>query len=345
MSEPIPPRGPELPPAPPRSEVESGAVGGPEPAHGRPRARLVVALVGALALVVVAVDLATLGGGGSPAAARPLAFSFTPGDRQTYELHLTMDGTLSAGDLGEMPFDAEATEVASWEVTGVDADGVATVEVTVSEVSGSLNGAEMPSDPSEFPSLEMRIAPDGRVLEWSGPSFFGADPSSGASFPGMGPGMGQMTPLLADHPVAPGDRWTTSFSQANPFGEGGISYEGTGTFVREEELDGVRAAVIRTETTATFDLTVALDELLAAMGEDLVGSHGAEQLRGVEVAYQGRGSYTGTGWVDLDASLPLKAIVSGNVDTTMTVVAGVDALSGLPFALRADLTLELRRRG
>jgi hypothetical protein len=337
MSEPTFPQQPDLPPPPSPVASETWAAGTPEPARRRPRGLLVGALVAALALLAGFVAFTTLGGRGSSAAARPLALSFTPGDRETYRLHLTMDGTIGAGELlGEMPLEMDMTEVLTWEVTDVDEDGVATIRVTVQEVSGTVNGVEVPADPSHMPAFDMRIAPDGRVLEAGGLSFAGADVASGASFPGMG----QMTPLLPDHPVAPGDRWTTSFSQDNPFGEGEISYEATSTFEREEELDGVRVAVIRTEMTAPMDLTISFEELLAAMGED-AGAE-AEQLRGVEIAYGGKGSIAQRAWVDLQAERALKVASSGTFDMTMTF-HGLDAFEGQEITFRGAFTQELRR--
>jgi hypothetical protein len=338
MSEPTFPQHPDLPP-PPEAGPETWAAGALQTARRRPRGLVVGALVAGLALLAAVVASAILGGGGSSAAARPLTLSFTLGDRETYRLHLTMDGTIGAGDLlGEMPFDMELTQVVAWEVTAVDAEGVATIEVTVQEVSGMVNGVEVPTDPAEMPAFEMRVAPDGRVLEAGGLSFAGADLSGGASFPGMG----QMTPLLPDHPVAPGDRWTTSFSQDNPFGEGEISYEATSTFEREEELDGVRTAVIRTEMTVPMDLTISFEELLAAMGKD-AGAE-AEQLRGAEIAYGGQGSFTQTAWVDLEAEQALKVASSGTFDMTMTF-RGLDALEDQEIAFHGDFTQELRREG
>jgi hypothetical protein len=339
MSEPTFPQQPDLPPPPPPPVgSETWATHRPEPARRRPRGLLVGALVAALALVAGVVVAAVLGGRGSSAAARPLALSFTPGDRETYRFRFTMDGTLDAGELlGETPLDMDVTEVLTWEVTDVDEDGVATIRVTVEELSGTVNGVEAPTDPSQLPAFDMRIAPDGRVLEAGGLSFAGADVASGASFPGMG----QMTPLLPDHPVAPGDRWTTSFSQDNPFGEGEISYEATSTFEREEELDGVRVAVIRTEMTTPVDLTISFDDLLAAMGADVADSPEAEGLRGVEIVYGGKGSITQRAWVDLEAERTLKVASSGTFDMTMTF-HGLDALEGQEMGFRGDLTIELR---
>lgn len=341
MSEPTFPRQPSLPPPPAPSAGDGAWSAGPRPARRRPRGIILGAVVAALALVAGLVTFATLGGRGSSAAARPLALSFTPGERETYRLHLTMDGTITAGDLlGETPMEIDLTQVFTWEVADVDDEGVATIEVTVEEVSGAVNGIEVPADPSPMPSFEMRVAPDGRILEAGGLSFAGADLSGGASFPGMG----QMTPLLPDHPVAPGDTWTTRFSQGNPFGEGEISYRATSTFEREEDLDGVRTAVIGTEMTVTMDLTISSDELLAAMGEDPSGAPDVPRLHGVGIAYGGQGSFTQHAWVDLGAGTALKVASSGTFDVTMTFT-GLDALEGREIAFRGNFTQEVRRQG
>lgn len=325
---------PELPPPPPPSPGPEGRGGAP-----RRRRRLVWgALAVVLAVAAGSAVLATLERGPS-AGARALRLSFTPGERATYRIHMTLDGTVSAGELlAETPMAMDLTEVVTWEVTDVDEEGVATITVTVNEMSGSVNGVDLPPDPSALRSLEMRVAPDGRVLEAGGLSFAGADLSGGATFPGMG----QMTPLLPDHPVEPGDTWRTSFSQDVPFGRGTISYEAESTFERYDELDGVRAAVITSRMTVPMDLTIRFDDLLG-MTEGAGGSPtDAGALEGAEVAYTGKGSFTQRSWVDLEAREPLKVASTGTFDMTMRI-DGLETFEGREIRFVGDFTMDLER--
>ena len=142
------------------------------------------------------VAFTALGGGGQSVNAQPLSLAFSEGQSRTYTIHMTMDGRMEAGEAlgGSQPLQMDMTETMTWKVVSVDRDGVATVRVTTTRL-GSVNGIEMPSEATaDAPSIDMRIAPDGRVLTAGGLSFAGFDQTGGAGFPGMG----QLTPLLPD---------------------------------------------------------------------------------------------------------------------------------------------------
>jgi len=304
MSQAAPPQIPM--PAPPTD---------PEPEPPK-RRRGVIAAGIAVVLIIVAGLAAFAITRSDTAEARPLALSFTQGEERTYDVHQTMDAKVSSSLFGDEPLSMDVSQVVGWKVVSVDDAGTATIEVTVSDMSGTLNGSEVPSAPT--PPIEIQIASDGRVLSAGGLSLGGAAETQGFGFPGMG----QLTPILPDDgdAVSVGDTWDKGFSQDFPFGDGTIDFSATSTYVRNETVNGRDAAVIETEMTVPIDMTLDLAELLDALGPEITGATGAglEQLGDGSIAYLGRGTVTQTSFVDLDAQELLKTQSSGRFDISMT---------------------------
>ncbi|HEX6231245.1 MAG TPA: hypothetical protein VF029_05990 [Actinomycetota bacterium] len=327
-------------PEPPPAHAWTGAPT-PPPSRG-PRA----AIVGAVVLVVALVG-ATLGvvltRGGDRAEAQPLALAFAQGQSETYAIHQTMDGRIEADLLGRQSLQMDVTQVMTWEVLSVDEEGVATVSVTISEMSGTVNGVSIPQDQAEIPAIEFQVAPDGRIVSAGGLALGGAGQTQGFGFPGMG----QLTPILPDDggPVAPGDTWTKEFSQEFPYGEGRIEYTARSTYDRNEGIGGVEAAVIVTEMSVPLDFTMDFRDLLASLGEDALGTAGAEDLDGLadaSIAYGGAGAFTQTSWVDLGAQELVKTDTSGDFDLTMAF-GGIPGFEG-EMAFTGTFTQQLERR-
>jgi hypothetical protein len=314
----------------------------PEPEAPK-RRRGMVALAVAAVLVVVAGLVAFAITRSVTAEAQPLALSFTQGQERTYDVHQTMDANISSPLFGDEALSMDVSQVVGWKVVSVDDDGTATIEVTVSDMSGTLNGTEVPSAPA-LP-IEIRVAADGRVLSAGGLSF-GAAESQGFGFPGMG----QLTPILPDDgdAVSVGDTWDKEFSQDFPFGDGTIDFSATSTYVRNETVNGREAAVIETQMTVPIDATLDLAELLDALGPEITGATGAaglEQLGDGSIAYVGQGTFTQTSFVDLDARELLKTQSRGRFDISMTF-EGIPGLAEGPaemnFAGSFTQGLELR---
>jgi len=296
---------PTLPPPPEAPEAPPGPA--------RRRWFVPVAIVVAV-LLVAGVGWVVLSGGDT-AEAQPLALSFTQGQEKTYVLHQTMDAQMSSDVFGSQPLKMDLRETVTWSVTSVDQDGTATIEVTVTDLSGSLNGEPVPS--SDIPPLEMKIASDGRVLSAGGIAFGGSSDTQGFGFPGME----QLTPILPDSgdKVAVGDTWEKSFSQDFPYGDGTVEFTATSTYARDETVDGRQAAVIQTHMTVPLDLTIDLSELLKALGPELSGATGADLggLGGASIAYDGRGELSQTSFVDLQAKELLKTRSRGTFDISL----------------------------
>ena len=327
------------PPIPPRPEAPLIPQDAPPSRRGRGLTVGAIAVVLALiagALVVV------LAGGGDSAEARPLALRFTQGQSETYAIHQTMDGQVSSDLLGEMRLDMDVTQVVTWRVTSVDEQGVATIEVAVAEMSGSVNGMAIPAAASAAPPVELVIAPDGRIISAGGLALGGAGQTQGFGFPGMG----QLTPILPDEGdlVAPGDSWEKDFSQDFPYGEGTIEFTATSTYERNETVNGREAAVIVTDLSVPMDFTMDFQELLDSLGDDLgaAGATGVDALANASISYSGQGDVTQTSFVDLDAKELLRTESSGAFDITMGF-AGLEGFEGA-MAFTGSFTQELERR-
>ncbi len=288
-----------------------------------------------LALVAALAGWQVLRPGGEAVA---LAYALAEGQSERYRIEMAVEGTVTAEDLGlpEQPISTELEETLSWTVTDVDDEGVATVRVAVEGVTGTANGQPVPADAVGL-ETQIRLGPDGRVLSAGGLSF-----ASGGDLPGGLPGMDQMTPLLPDHPVAPGDTWEKTFSQEVPFGEGELVFTTESTFVGYEEVEGVRAAVITSRVRLPLDLSVNLGEMLATLaGEDDGPSR--EDLTGAEMTYVGDGRFTTTGWLDPQSGLLLRSQTRGAFSMTVGLAGLPDVPDGSEVRMDVRITQEVRR--
>src|SRR5262245_8274627 len=307
---------PTLPPPPDGPQAQ------PEP---QPRRRWIVPLAIGVAVVLIAGVAWFAINRGDTAEAQPLALSFTQGQEQTYVIDTTMDAQMSSDAFGDQQLQMDLSETVTWKVTSVDQDGTASIEVTVTDLRGSLNGEPVPAQ--EIPPLEMVIAPDGRVLSAGGIAFGGAPDSQGFGFPGME----QLTPILPDQgeKVSVGDTWEKTFSQDFPFGDGTVEFTASSTYARNETVNGQEAAVIQTEMSVPLDLTIDLSELLEALGPELSGATGGPgdlgELGDASISYGGQGSLSQTSWVDLGAQELLRTKTNGDFDIDL----GFEGIPGI----------------
>lgn len=339
MSEPelptYPASEPSLPPPPPSSDAWGSA---PTPERRSRRPLAVVAAILALALIGGCATYAFLRSDEHPSGpSTSLTLAFDRGDETTYDIHMTMDGSVDAGPLGEQPLAMDVNETVGWKVTHVDEDGVATVEVSVTGVSGSANGMPVPADAAER-STTLRVTPDGQIVDGNGLSF-GA--TGGTAFGGF-PGMDQVTPILPDGAVAPGDTWDKHFSQTLPFGGGKIEYTAHSTFDRYESLGGVRAAVITTQYTLPLDFSIDLGDVARSLGE--TGGMPAGVGKDATITYAGSGTFTQTGWLDLQGKQVLKTSSKGDFDMTIGFPGLAAQLGSDQMKMSASFSLEMVRR-
>ena len=319
-------------PAPPPGSVVTEA-----PASKRRIGLLAGAIAVAVALIGGLVLLTTRG---DDAQAQPLSLRFEQGQSEAYTIHQTLDAQISAGALGDQALALDMTQTVGWEVTAVDADGVATIEVSVTDASGTINGTPLPETP-DFPAIEIKIAADGAVVSAGGFALGGTGQTPGFGFPGIS----QLTPILpdGDQAVAPGDSWDKRFSQDLPVGEGTIELTAHGEYLRDETIDGVQAAVIQTDLTVPVDFTLDVADALSALGDDAAAGIGAgiDQLVDASIDYGGQGQLTSTSWVDLEAGELVQMNSSGDFDLSMGI-SGIPGLSDA-IAFTGTFTQDLAR--
>jgi hypothetical protein len=327
-----------IPPPLPSAPVE-------ETEPPRKRKGLVAVAIGVAVVVLAGVAVFALTRSGT-AEAQPLALAFEQGQNQTYEIDQTIDAEVASDVFGSESVSMDLSQVVSWEVTSVDQEGNATIEVTVSETSGTVNGEEIPqTEIGTVPPVEIEIALDGRVISAGGLALGGAGQTQGFGFPGMG----QLTPILPDagEEVSVGDTWEKEFSQDFPFGEGTIDFSATSTYERDEEVNGTTAAVIVTDLTVPLDFTLSFADLLETLGPELAGATGSEQLDALgdaSIAYGGQGAFTQTSFVDLEAKELLRTQSEGTFDIQMEFsgIPGVESAGTVDFTGTFSQDLELR---
>jgi len=240
--------------------------------------------------------------GSSDAEAATLALRYHAGDQQTYRFHEVFTGALAAagGQVQAITFDLRAAQ--STRVTAVDPDGTATLEVELRDVTGTSNGQPLPALGTQ--RYEMRVGPDGRVV--AGGAGAGGGPVSV-------PSADQAFSILPDHTVKPGDAWTRDYQRPNPLAPGSLEVHSESRYLRDEQLAGVRSAVVETRlsTPVDQDLTV---------GERTLHETGTV-------------SADVTTWLDAGAGRILKARSSTRFD-----------LSSAGYRLSGSQTLDLERQ-
>jgi hypothetical protein len=321
----------------PRTDAWASATAEPEPARRR-RPTVIVAAVVVLALLAGLGTFAVLNRS-EPTVSGPataLALAFDRGDQTTYDLHMKMDGSMDLGSAGSQPLSMDATESIGWNVVKVAKDGTATVRLSVTGASGSVNGQPLPAGAGDT-STTLQITPDGQIVGANGVSIGSIGSSPMSSFPGMN----QVTPILPDHPVSPGDEWDKHFSQKFPFGDAKIDYTAHSTFERYEQIAGVRAAVITTDYTVPLDFSIDLGALAKAFGgTDASGLGGKNGT----MTYSGKGTFTQISWLDLEQKQIVKGSTDGTFDMTVSMPALASQLGTDHVSMSMDFSVEMTRR-
>jgi hypothetical protein len=268
------------------------------------RPRLLVGLALVVALVAGALIFTLTRSSGIA-----LALALPSGQKIDYHMSMTIHGSIAVGGQ-QQALDETIVSDSTWNVLSVDSAGVATVEVSSSNMSVNLGGQTVPVDKPV--SMRMRIAPDGRIL--SGGDFgSAAGGSAGATIPGGS----QFTPLLPDHKVGPGDTWQRSFDQQIPILGGTLHYSTSNRFLRYETVGGRRTAVIQSTMSVPMKLRTEVVKLLELSGitpADAGLPAGSNPI----IGYDGNVSITGTYWLDPDHGALIKASLAEKPNLTLT---------------------------
>ena len=176
---------------------------------------------------------------------------------QQVSWHMTMDENLTMSfGAQSIPLQARMSAALTWHVASVDGNGTATIEMRFDHASVEANGQTRSLD---LPTSTFRLTSDGRMLTSTGATLFSGAP--GGQFMGGG---SQVSAILPDHPVAPGDTWSKHQSMTlfgNP-----VSFDSKATFLRTEQFKGVAASVVRTTDSVPMTLSLNLADFAGTFG-------------------------------------------------------------------------------
>ena len=301
-------------------------------------ARGPLAIIVVLALVVAGLGYMFLGRGGG-ASSPAFALDLSAGQTYTYQMTLAMNAQASVNGR-TVPVQEQMGATMKWDVQSVDAQGIATVSVDLSNFAAKVNGRSVPtaSISKKDTHFTMRIAKDGTILSGGGLGMLGGSNAATSNLPGAD----QLTPLLPGHNVQPGATWTKSYRQTLPYGMGTVHAKTHSTYLRNEDVNGTSAAVIVTTMTMPLHLRINLRDMMRKLGSSTGGlPAGANPV----MTYGGKITGQTTGWFDPVARQMLKSSMTAQfaMRIGITGVPG-SALGGMDhLGLSGTMTMTLQR--
>jgi hypothetical protein len=151
--------------------------------------------------------------------------------------------------------------------------------------------------------------------------------------------------ILPDHAVKTGDTWTKSYDQTNPGpATGTIHITGTSKYLRDETLNGIKAAVVETKSAGAIDLALDVSKLAAgsATAQLPIGGLAGMTLKGTLATDV-------TTWIDPSGHRVMKTHSTSTDDGMLNIVmspsasAAAPAMPGLtgPISVKGDATTDL----
>ncbi len=278
---------------------------------------------------LAAVALVAVACGAVAVHAQTLTLAYKTGATYHYTIHMTSNYAVSSGAINEpAKLDMKAKETVK--VNSVDSSGVADVSVMFSDstmtmtMGNSQSKTTITQTQAMFPTLDVKIAADGRVLSVNGTSI-----SADLSF-GVGMGNGIVSAVLPDSAVKPGDTWSKTYDQPGPLGSGSIRITANSKYLRNEKFHGVQAAVVETKSSANIEFTQTLN------GQPGAGGGSSLSLNGTTTADV-------TSWIDPSAHRLLKTLMNANSELTMSMSMGAppgSAVPGMPAGAAGPMTIK-----
>jgi hypothetical protein len=125
----------------------------------------------------------------------------------------------------------------------------------------------------------------------------------------------QVLPVLPVDEVSPGSTWARASDLTSAVGHGVVPYTARGRFLRYDDLDGIRVAVVRTAAAAPVSLTVDLGRPLPASPRSASGAPAGVQPA---IAYRGDLAIHQLSWVDGSAGAILRTRADGTFHLTLS---------------------------
>ena len=269
-----------------------------EPAGPKPPPRaLVVGLAIGLVIVVVAIGVLYVKRPDRPG---NLSLRFAAGDTRNYSI--SVDDSTDPRPGQDAASGIHVTALLKTRVTSVDGSGTGTLSVlsgstTISVADGSFKGNDLLP---QTITVDERGRPDAMLALTS-------DSTGAGSFYGD-----LLFPVVPTGSVGVGTTWPINVSVAMAQGEGSLGYQGTGTFVRYETVNGIRAAVVQNKLSLTYGYS-----LDAGKESALVVTKGNPNAPG-SVQVTGSGTYTMLAWIDPATGELLRSQGQGTYDLSST---------------------------
>jgi hypothetical protein len=271
---PPPPPPPPIPPIP-QLPPTSGA---DKPARQRRLITIVVAATVVMVIVAVSVIYVASRTHTKPVA---LTLAFRSGQFRQAQMTMHLTGTLDAGS-GSDSMDLSMSSDLQLVVVEMDPSGSAIITMAQTNVTMSAGGIDL--SPGVPTAARLKIANDGALIESVGAPLVaggGVEAEFAAS---------NLSAILPDGSVEPGDTWTKYINETIMHNQ--LGFRTTSTYLRNEDVGSVNAAVVETKATIPFDLKVPKGDL-GDMG-------GFEPHNAVTGTYSYNGTLTTdtTSWID-----------------------------------------------
>lgn len=320
------PEGEAVPPAFAGPLVELVVAEEPKPRIPRPLGIFLAVLLVATA----AGGWVVFGPGGGSALASHYARVYKVGEVHNYTMTVGMRGSMS-GPVN-LPVDVTMNADVSERVLAVAPDKTSTVRFDVSFASLEANGQRM-AVPGKM-SITARVAEDGRVLSVEGSEGFGA--AGGANpLSGFWGGPESMQPVFPNGKVAPGDTWTTKFTQKLPFGDKRLTLTAKNKLLRLGTEHGMKVAEIRSimEMPMNFEFT----------GKDLQKmsgfAGGGNMPADAGISFKGKMTFDAIQTVVRETGRPIAVTGEGLFDVTMGLSgAGAPAGAAIKMNMSVDIS-------
>lgn len=290
-------------------------------------------------LAVVALFLVAACGSVNAVQAHTISLAYKAGDTYKYALHFVFKYTVGIQTMS-IPLDLDMSGKETVKVNSVDSSGVATVTVTLTDMSvkSTVNGTTSTTTTAST-TVDVKVGPDGRIISVNGSAMSGS-----GSLPGMsGSDSGLVSAILPDKPVKPGDTWTKSYDQSGLMGStGSFHVASDNKYLRDENVNNVTAAVVESKINATIDLTFDMAKLGGSGGTSLFPSGGSSGIQGMTM--KGTTTSDVTSWIDSSARHIVKSHSTGSVDATLDFqMAAGQTMPGLtgPITFKGTQTLDM----
>jgi hypothetical protein len=288
--------------------------------------------------LVALLGLFALGCGALGVHAQTLSLVYKKGDTFKYGMHMTTQANIGAAGMS-IPVNIDLSGQETVTVNSVDSSGNADLSIALSNLTlkSSANGITNTTTGTPAQTVEMTIAPDGRVLSVNGQAFGG----TGLGQLAGGTGGSFISAVLPSYVVKPGDTWSKSYDIANPLGTGTVHLTADSKYLRDESLKGVNAAVVETKTTGTFNLALDTSKLGGATGSPLTGVPGGA-LAGMTIT--GTTTADTTTWIDPSGHRAMQSHNTGTTNATLSIQMAAGSTSPMltgPITITANQTMDL----